>query len=87
MSIDRTARGIVLLPSLVLGGAFMAAAAWGGDGAAGQNRPLAIGIGAALMLAGLLTQLLPVATPPDSTGPTDKASPTDQAGPTDKTKR
>lgn len=81
MSIDRTARGIVLLPSLVLGGAFLAAAAWGGDGAAAENRPLAIGIGAALMLAGLLTQLLPVAEPPNNTGPADKADPIEQTKP------
>jgi len=51
------------VPSLLLGGAFLAAAAWGGEGAAGDNRPLALGIGAVLMGAGLLTQLLPVARP------------------------
>ncbi|MFM7436776.1 MAG: GIVxVP protein [Vulcanococcus sp.] len=61
MSLNRTARGIVLVPSLLLGGAFLAAAAWGGEGAAGDNRPLALGIGAVLMVAGMLTQLLPVA--------------------------
>ena len=63
MSLNRTARGIVLVPSLLLGGAFLAAAAWGGEGDAGENRPLALGIGAVLMGAGLLTQLLPVARP------------------------
>ena len=63
MSLNRTARGIVLVPSLLLGGAFLAAAAWSGEGAASENRPLALGIGAVLMGAGLLTQLLPVARP------------------------
>ncbi|WP_411876032.1 GIVxVP protein [Vulcanococcus limneticus] len=56
MGLNRTAKGIVLVPSLLLGGAFLAAAAWG---EAGSNRPLAIGLGAALMGAGLLAQLLP----------------------------
>ena len=75
MSLNRTARGIVLVPSLLLGGAFLAAAAWGGEGAAAENRPLAIGIGAVLMGAGLLTQLLPVATPPASTAEADDPEP------------
>jgi len=52
MSLNRTARGIVLVPSLLLGGAFLAAAAW-------TNRTLALGLGALLMGAGLLAQLLP----------------------------
>ena len=72
MSLNRTARGIVLVPSLLLGGAFLAAAAWGGEGAAGENRPLALGIGAVLMGAGLLTQLLPVAGPPSPAGDDNK---------------
>lgn len=59
MSLNRTAKGIVLLPSLVLGGAFLAAAAWSGDGPASQNRPLALGLGMILVIAGLLAQLLP----------------------------
>lgn len=75
MSLNRTARGIVLVPSLLLGGAFLAAAAWGGDGAAAENRPLALGIGAVLMGAGLLTQLLPVTTPPESTAEADDPEP------------
>jgi hypothetical protein len=58
MGLNRTAKGIVLLPSLVLGGAFLAAAAWL-EGPAAQNRPLAIGLGVVLMGAGLLAQLLP----------------------------
>lgn len=73
MSLNRTARGIVLVPSLLLGGAFLAAAAWGGEGAAGDNRPLALGIGAVLMGAGLLTQLLPVALPEADGEPADEA--------------
>jgi hypothetical protein len=62
MSINRTAKGIVLVPSLLLGGAFLAAAAWG-DGAAEANRPIAIGLGCFLMGAGLLAQLLPESAP------------------------
>ncbi|MEB3321936.1 MAG: GIVxVP protein [Synechococcaceae cyanobacterium] len=58
MSLNRTARGIVLVPTLLLGGAFLAAAAWL-DGPAAQNRPLALVLGGVLMGAGLLTQLLP----------------------------
>ena len=59
MSLNRTARGIVLVPSLLLGGAFLAAAVWA-DGPAAANRPLALGLGGVLMAAGLLAQLLPV---------------------------
>ncbi|MFQ6539040.1 MULTISPECIES: GIVxVP protein [Aphanothece] len=62
MSLNRTARGIVLVPSLLLGGAFLAAAAWL-DGPAATNRPLALGLGSLLMGAGLLAQLLPEAEP------------------------
>ena len=58
MSLDRTAKGIVLVPSLLLGGAFLAAGVWA-DGPAAENRTLALVLGAALMLAGLLAQLLP----------------------------
>ena len=56
MSLNRTARGIVLVPSLLLGGAFMAAGVWA-DGPAAANRTLALG--GLLMGAGLLAQLLP----------------------------
>ena len=62
MSLNRTAKGIVLVPTLLLGGAFMATAAWL-DGPAAANRPLAIGLGGVLMAAGLLAQLLPESTP------------------------
>jgi hypothetical protein len=63
MGLNRTARGIVLVPSLLLGGSFLAAASWG-DGAAAANRGLALTLGAILMGAGLLTQLLPEPSAP-----------------------
>ena len=56
MADNRIARGIVLVPCLLLGGAFLATAAWG-QGAAADNRGLAIAIGASLLGAGLLSQL------------------------------
>ena len=56
MADNRVARGIVLVPCLLLGGAFLATAAWG-QGAAAENRTLAIGIGSGLLLAGWLSQL------------------------------
>ena len=56
MADNRIARGIVLVPCLLLGGAFLATAAWG-QGAAADNRGLAIAIGAALLVAGLLSQV------------------------------
>lgn len=59
MSRNRAAKGIVLVPSLLLGGAFLAAATWAGDGPAAANRPLALGLGVVLMAVGLLAQLLP----------------------------
>ncbi|MCP9928147.1 GIVxVP protein [Cyanobium sp. CH-040] len=63
MSLNRTAKGIVLVPSLLLGGAFLAAAVWGGDGPAAGNRTLALVLGGVLMAAGLLAQLLPERSP------------------------
>jgi hypothetical protein len=76
MGLDRTAKGIVLVPTLLLGGAFLATAAWV-DGPAAANRPLALGLGALLLGAGLLSQLLPETTAP---GPaeTDRRSATAQ---------
>ena len=62
MSLNRTAKGIVLVPSLLLGGAFLAAAAWG-DSAAADNKTLALTLGGVLMGAGLLAQLLPESAP------------------------
>jgi len=72
MGLNRTAKGIVLVPTLLLGGAFLAAATWL-DGPAASNRGLAITLGAILMGAGLLAQLLP-ASPPETedSGPPDR---------------
>ena len=62
MSLNRTAKGIVLVPSLLLGGAFLAAGVWS-DGPAASNRMLALTLGGVLMGAGLLAQLLPEGDP------------------------
>lgn len=62
MSLNRTAKGIVLVPTLLLGGAFLSAALWTDDGLQ-TNRPLALGIAAVLLAGGLLTQLLPEGKP------------------------
>jgi hypothetical protein len=59
---NRTAKGIVLVPTLLLGSAFLSAAAWM-DGEAAANRPLALGLGLTLVAAGLLAQLLPEGAP------------------------
>ena len=48
MGLNRTARGIVFVPSLLLGGAFLATAAWV-DGPAAANRSLPLPIGGVLM--------------------------------------
>mgnify|MGYP001174546069 FL=1 len=57
MADNRVAKGIVLVPCLLLGGAFLATAIWG-QGAAADNRGLAASIGVALLLAGLGAQWL-----------------------------
>ena len=57
MADNRIAKGIVLVPCLLLGGAFLATAIWG-QGAAADNRGLAASIGVALLLAGLGAQWL-----------------------------
>ena len=62
MSINRTAKGIVLVPCLLLGSAFLAAAVWS-DTAAEANKTLALVLGATLMGGGLLAQLLPEREP------------------------
>ncbi|MCP9849314.1 GIVxVP protein [Cyanobium sp. Morenito 9A2] len=62
MSLNRTAKGIVLVPSLLLGGAFLSAGLWL-QGEAAVNRPVALAIGGVLMGAGLLIQLLPESRP------------------------
>ena len=56
MADNRIARGIVLVPCLLLGGAFLATAVWG-QGAAAENRPLAALLGVGLLLAGGLSQV------------------------------
>jgi hypothetical protein len=72
MGLNRTAKGIVLVPTLLLGGAFLAAATWL-DGPAASNRGLAITLGAILMGAGLLAQLLPEPPPEtEDSGPPDR---------------
>jgi predicted phage tail protein len=80
MSLNRTAKGIVLVPSLLLGGAFLAAAAWG-DSAAADNKTLALTLGGVLMGAGLLAQLLPESAPErELENPITKAT-TNRGGP------
>jgi len=64
MGLNRTARGIVFVPSLLLGAAFLATAVWI-DGPAAANRPLALALGGLLVGAGLLALLLPDASRPD----------------------
>jgi hypothetical protein len=63
MADNRLAKGIVLVPSLLLGGAFLSAAAWL-DGPAAENRGLALSLGAVLLGAGVLAQFLPSGSPP-----------------------
>ncbi len=65
MSLNRTAKGIVLVPALLLGGAFLAAGVWS-DGPAATNRTLALSLGGVLMAAGLLAQWLPEDAPESS---------------------
>lgn len=69
MSLNRTAKGIVLVPALLLGGAFLSAAVWG---EAAETRPLALGLGLALLVAGLLAQWLPEPPPESETRPDDQ---------------
>ncbi|MEB3171639.1 MAG: GIVxVP protein [Synechococcaceae cyanobacterium] len=70
MGLHRTAKGIVLVPSLLLGGAFLAAGVWIGDGPAAANRPLALTLGGVLMAVGLLAQWLPEPQPEAPEGTT-----------------
>ena len=58
MSLNKTAKGIVMVPCLLLGGAFLSAAVWGDQ----ANQTLAISLGLGLMGAGLLAQLIPTET-------------------------
>jgi hypothetical protein len=73
MSLNRTAKGIVLVPTLLLGGAFLAAGTWM-DGPAAANRGLALSLGGILMGAGLLAQLLPEPARPPSDPPSNSRS-------------
>ena len=50
------------MPTLLLGSAFLATAAWG-PAAAAENKPLAIVVGCVLIAAGLLAQLMPEPEP------------------------
>jgi len=74
MALNRTARGIVFVPSLLLGGAFLAAAAWI-DGPAAANRSLAMALGGVLVVAGLLALVLPDASRSDPPPDAEKAPP------------
>lgn len=69
MGINRLAKGIVLVPCLLLGVAFFCAALWG-DGPAAANRPLALALGGLLLLVALLSQFLPES---ERSGDTDSA--------------
>ncbi|MFN9545541.1 MAG: GIVxVP protein [Cyanobacteriota bacterium] len=71
MASNRLARGIVLVPSLLLGGAFLSAAIWL-DGPAAQNRGLALTLGAILLGAGVLAQFLPSSPSPPPPADGDK---------------
>jgi predicted phage tail protein len=62
LSINRAAKGIVLVPTLLLGSAFIATAVWG-PAAAADNKSLALGVGGVLIAAGLLAQLMPEPAP------------------------
>jgi hypothetical protein len=73
MGLNRTARGIVFVPSLLLGGAFLATAAWI-EGPAAANRPLALALGGLLVGAGLLALMLPDGSTSDPPPATGKAS-------------
>lgn len=56
MARNRIASGVVMVPCVLLGSAFLSTAFWG-DSAAG-NRSLAIAIGVLLLLSGLLALAL-----------------------------
>ena len=51
-----------MVPTLLLGSAFLATAVWGPEAAA-ENKPLAIVVGCVLIAAGLLAQLMPEPEP------------------------
>jgi hypothetical protein len=48
---NRVAAGVVMVPCVLLGAAFLSTAVW--SDAAGENRPLALGLGLLLLTSGL----------------------------------
>ena len=54
---NKVAQGIVLVPCLLLGGAFLSSAVWS-PGILNPNRLLAIGLGVLLIITGIIAQLL-----------------------------
>ena len=63
MARNRIASGIVMVPCVLLGSAFLSTAIWGDT--ASDNRSLAIGIGILLLFAGLLSLAIPGGNPED----------------------
>ena len=61
MARNRVAAGVVMVPCVLLGAAFLSTAVW--TDAAGPNRPLALAIGALLMGAGGWAYVLPGSDP------------------------
>ena len=61
MARNRIASGIVMVPCVLLGAAFLSTAFWGE--AASDNRSFAIAIGSLLMIVGLLSLALPGGSP------------------------
>ena len=61
MARNRIASGIVMVPCVLLGSAFLSTAIWGD--AASDNRSLATGIGSLLLIAGLLSLAIPGGSP------------------------
>lgn len=59
MGRNRVAAGVVMVPCVLLGAAFLSTAVW--TDAAGENRSLALGLGVMLLLAGLAALWLPAA--------------------------
>ena len=59
MGRNRVASGVVMVPCVLLGAAFLSTAVW--TDAAGENRSLALGLGVMLLLAGLAALWLPAA--------------------------
>ena len=71
MARNRIASGIVMVPCVLLGAAFLSTAIWG-DAASG-NRSLAIGIGSLLLFAGLLALAIQGGSP-EAAEPTDDST-------------